>query len=366
MSGSSADTGFDELRDLCTIAGDQRSLAIGMAGLIMDHQLNARRRESSLVGSELIRLLESIGDPALTVALPFVAMAAKHETGEMVELLRLAQLVIDLADGDPTKGNLIVGSPLTCATGYRGVARCWLGKPAWKEDLRRSAVMASAFDPTMYAAGLMVAYATPVMLGALLPDADTLRQTAEALAVAEQSGGVLALDLARTARGLVLAQLDGPDREAGLDMLAGIRDSAAEGRFSFGTLPLADVYIARRKARLGDVDGAIELVRASVNELLSAGGCIWDAFAVASLVELLLERGEQGDVSESQAAIDRLAAVPTDPGFVVNDLWLLRMRALLAQAHDDKAAYLDYRDRYLAMAKSLGFEGHMAWAEGMP
>ena len=26
----------------------------------------------------------------------------------------------------------------------------------------------------------------------------------------------------------------------------------------------------------------------------------------------------------------------------------------------------DYRDRYRDMAKSLGFEGHIAWAEAMP
>jgi hypothetical protein len=26
----------------------------------------------------------------------------------------------------------------------------------------------------------------------------------------------------------------------------------------------------------------------------------------------------------------------------------------------------DYRDRYRAMATSLGFEGHMQWAEAMP
>jgi hypothetical protein len=30
------------------------------------------------------------------------------------------------------------------------------------------------------------------------------------------------------------------------------------------------------------------------------------------------------------------------------------------------AAYRDYRDRYRAMATSLGFEGHMKWAEAMP
>ena len=31
-----------------------------------------------------------------------------------------------------------------------------------------------------------------------------------------------------------------------------------------------------------------------------------------------------------------------------------------------KAAYRDYRDRYREMATSLGFEGHMQWAEAMP
>ena len=38
---------FDELRELCTAAGDKASLAIGMAGLVMDHALQdriARRR----------------------------------------------------------------------------------------------------------------------------------------------------------------------------------------------------------------------------------------------------------------------------------------------------------------------------------
>jgi class 3 adenylate cyclase len=43
-----------------------------------------------------------------------------------------------------------------------------------------------------------------------------------------------------------------------------------------------------------------------------------------------------------------------------------RLRALLAHAHGDEVAYRDYRDRYRAMATSLGFEGHMAWAEAMP
>ena len=76
--------------------------------------------------------------------------------------------------------------------------------------------------------------------------------------------------------------------------------------------------------------------------------------------------GPTATSAEAEAAIDRLAAVPTDPGFGVRDIWLLRLRALLARAHGDEAAYRDYRDRYRAMATSLGFEGHMKWAEAMP
>jgi hypothetical protein len=44
----------------------------------------------------------------------------------------------------------------------------------------------------------------------------------------------------------------------------------------------------------------------------------------------------------------------------------LRLRALLAQAHSDAAAYSHFRDRYRDMARTLGFDGHIAWAEAMP
>ena len=77
-------------------------------------------------------------------------------------------------------------------------------------------------------------------------------------------------------------------------------------------------------------------------------------------------RRQNCDLQEAQAAIDRLAAIPADPGYVLNEITLLRLHALLARAKGDEAAYRDYRDRYRAMATSLGFEGHMKWAEAMP
>ena len=83
-------------------------------------------------------------------------------------------------------------------------------------------------------------------------------------------------------------------------------------------------------------------------------------------METLLDRGAENDVAKAEAAITRLADAPADDGLAMRDIWLLRLHALLARAHGDEAGYCDYRDRYRAMAKSLGFEGHMKWAEAMP
>jgi hypothetical protein len=82
-------------------------------------------------------------------------------------------------------------------------------------------------------------------------------------------------------------------------------------------------------------------------------------------VETLLDRGGDGDVADAQVAIEQLAAAPTDDRFAVRDIWLLRLRALLARAHGDDAAYRDLVNRYRALAESLGFEGHLDWAEAM-
>jgi len=78
---------------------------------------------------------------------------------------------------------------------------------------------------------------------------------------------------------------------------------------------------------------------------------------------MLLDRGAAADTAEARAAIERLAAARADEGLVTRETWLLRLRALLARAHGDDTAYRDYRDRYRDMAKTLGFQGHIAWAE---
>ena len=71
-------------------------------------------------------------------------------------------------------------------------------------------------------------------------------------------------------------------------------------------------------------------------------------------------------MAEAEAAIGRLAAAPAEEGLVIREIWLLRLRAMLAGARGDAEAYKQFRDRYRDMATSLGFEGHIAWAEAMP
>jgi adenylate cyclase len=366
VGGSGADTGFEELRELCTASGDQRSLATGTTGQLMAHYTNARRREASRLASEHVALLESVGDPALTVGLSIFAIAAKDDIGEMAEVLRWAQRVIDLAEDDLTKGNLILGSPLALAIACRGTARWCLGISGWKDNLHEAAGMARAVDPITRAGVMWFTYVHAIPNGVLLADATALRDTAETLALAEQSGDDFALDLARTAHGVILVRQVGPQREAGFDLLAKIREKALNQRFALNAVPIVDIHFAREKARLADLGSAIALARTVVDDLLSSGGCIWSALATTVLVEALVQRRGDGDLEDARAAIDRLAAVATDPGFVLNEIWLLRLRALLARAHGDEAEYRDVRDRYRDMAKTLGFEGHIAWAEAMP
>jgi hypothetical protein len=87
--------------------------------------------------------------------------------------------------------------------------------------------------------------------------------------------------------------------------------------------------------------------------------------AVTVLVESLLQRGAAGDVHTAQEVIDRLAAAPTDPGFVLHEISLLRLRALVALQGGDQTGYRDWVDRYRATATACGFQGHMAMAEEM-
>ena len=158
---------FDELRELCTAAGDKASLAIGMAGLVSDHATRGRNREASRLASEAWAVIESIDDPALTVGLSFPVIYAKTQSGEWGEVLRWSELAIDLADGDPSRGNFVIGSPLAVAFASAATARYCLGRPGWRDDLRHGLAIARGADPLTYAAVVAWAYLPGISFGVL-------------------------------------------------------------------------------------------------------------------------------------------------------------------------------------------------------
>jgi hypothetical protein len=164
-------------------------------------------------------------------------------------------------------------------------------------------------------------------------DDSAVREIEDALQNAERSGDDLALAHARMTLGVALVHRPtAAERDRGQKLQAEVSDVAVRRGHNLGDLPLINVYLARERARRGDRDVAIPLLRATVDHLFREGPLLlWGIPVTGVLVETLL-----------------------------------RLRALLAHGHGDEAAYRDYRDRYRAKARSLGFEGHIAWAEAMP
>jgi adenylate cyclase len=284
----------------------------------------------------------------------------------MAEALQLSQRVIDLVDSDPTEGNLVYRTALARATMMRGLTRCCLGRRGWKNDFDQAIAMARGLDPTSRFLVITYIYGTAVGNGALRADAEIRQHTAEALEIAVRSGDDVGLITARWVHGLMLVRRDAADRGAGLELLAAAREAALQHRQSTGAWPMIDIEIAREELRIGDVDRALEKSRTLFNYLLDTGGMLFRGPTITVLVEALLARGGKADLQEAQDTIGRLEAARTEPGFVFHELPMLRLRALLARAHGDAAAYAHFRDRYRDMARSLGYVGHIAWAEAMP
>jgi class 3 adenylate cyclase len=263
---------FDELRQLCSAAGDKASLAIAMAGLVADHALQGRMREASQLASEAMNLIESIGDPSLTVGLSFAPIYAKIESAEWRDVLLWSQRVIDLADGDPSKGNFLVGSPLAAAFAQRAIARCCLGRPGWRDDQRHGLAMARSADSMSYARAVAYVYFPGIPFGVLRPDDSAVREIEDALQNAERSGDDYALALTRLTLGLALVHRHtAVERDRGQKLLADIGDEFVRRGYFLFELPRIEVYLARERARRGDRDGAIPLMRAAVDDLVREG-----------------------------------------------------------------------------------------------
>jgi hypothetical protein len=355
---------FAELRELCSAAGDKVSLAIAMTGLATELMNAGRAREGSRLASEQMALLESIGDPNLTVGLAFVAFANWFASGEFDEILRWSQTVVDLADGDPTKGaGFGMGSPLAISLAFRCVARWWLGRPGWRQDLHDAVAMARNSDPATL--GLVVTWTYgAIAYGVLRADDFAVHAIEEAVQTAKRSSSDIALIFAEYAFGAALLYRDAAtDRHRGLELM--VRARAWQPARMPSLVPLTELLAARETARRGDREAAMPVMRKAVDVLHQEGRLGYGVFGTRVLVEALLDGGTEGDVAEAEAAIDRLADLSAGDGSAMFEITLLRLHTLLARARGDDVGYRDLAGRYRTMAESLGFEGHIAWAKAM-
>jgi hypothetical protein len=359
------DIGFDELRELASSAGDKRSLAIGMTGLITVLNFHERIRESADLATEFFGLAEAIGDPQLTVGLSFGPLIAKLQAGEFNEAARFSGHVVDLAADDIAAGDLIMGSPICAALLARGTAQAALGVPGWRADVDRALQIARSADAASRILTHCMHYTAGFVTCIVAADNQAMAASAETLQIAEDFDDDFFLAAAKFLWGLALTEAD-PASTAGKDLLSWARRFSLERQASMVVLHYADIVEARAKMRVGDFDGAIVMSRATIDHLSRTGQRDTDSPPIAVLVESLVRRNGRGDLDDARAAVDRLQTLPTDQGYVMNEVELLHCRALLAKADGDEAGYQRLRDGYLGAAKRYGFAGHVTVAEAMP
>jgi hypothetical protein len=307
--GSVADTGFDELRALCTSAASRVPLAIGMAGLISGLSVHLKLNQAVALCDEYLSLLDAIDEPALTVGLLYPVIHLKYESGAMSEVARLAQRVVDMADGDPKAGNFLTGSPLAFALAMRATARAGLGQAGWREDFRLAAELAREVDPTTYISIVMFKYVFGVLTGALHVDAEAAADTADALETAQRCSEDFALHTAQLTRGLVLLDAPDGDHATGIALLGVARSAALADRFMASAVLVADIQTARTELRSGNADAAITLSRNVIERQVESGALLYRGVASAVLIEALVSRGGKEDADEAAREADALSAL---------------------------------------------------------
>ena len=216
--------------------------------------------------------------------------------------------------------------------------------------------MARSADPLSYATVVAYVYGAGIPGGVLRPDDSAVREIEDALRIAERSGDDLALTVARRTLGVALVHRPtAAERDRGQKLLAEVSEVFLRRGYLLGDLPLVNVYLARERARRGDRDDAIPLMRAAVDHLFREGQLlVWGVPATGVLVETLLDRGADGDVAEAEAAIERLAAAPTDDG-------LRDTRHLAAAATRTAGTGPRRRQRPTRLSGSLPRHGEIAW-----
>ena len=199
---------FEELQELCDRAGDKTSPAIAMTGLLAEGVVQGRIREASQLAAEHSALLESIADPTLMVGLAVGTIGVRVVTGEIQEVLRWSDTVIDLAHDDPVNRELRDGlsaghrvcNPKPRAMVPRVVrdgATTSSGRSSWPATVTPGRERRSCSTPS-----------APDRLRRLMVDDAARREIDDAHGLAEAAGDDLGVSFTKYTKGLLLLHGD--------------------------------------------------------------------------------------------------------------------------------------------------------------
>src|SRR5262249_2710041 len=149
--------------------------------------------------------------------------------------------------------------------------------------------MARNSDPTTLVAVVTWTYGWPIHYGVLRADDTAVRVIEEAVQTAQRASNDVALSLAEYGLGGALLIRDAAaDRHRGLELMVQARDIWLHKQVALQMLPMVELWAARERARRGDRDAAIPVMRNAVDDLHQAGRLGHGIPGTGILVETLL------------------------------------------------------------------------------
>ena len=203
------------------------------------------------------------------------------------------------------------------------------------------------------------------VLGAFAPDEAALREADDALALT-QSGDNFGLACALIARGVVLVHRGGSDADLGLECLERLREMSLKHQWPVTGVRIADIHLATHKLE----DRRPRRLRRHHRRVPSTARCgparrSGSAMRPPSSWRLWPDAEPNPICAPPSRPSTGSRQYRVDPTFVLHEVQLLRMRALLARAHGDEVAYREFVERYRTRAAECGHAGHVAIAEAM-
>src|SRR6185312_5594299 len=150
--------------------------------------------------------------------------------------------------------------PLAIGLAMRGVARSWLGRPGWRQDLDDAVAMARGSDPATLGLVVTWSYGVAIVSGVLQAEGSVLRAIEETVQIAQRASSDIAVIFAEySLGGVLLCRDDAADRHRGLELIVRARDTWMPERMP-SLVPVADLFISRERGRRGDRDAAIPVM----------------------------------------------------------------------------------------------------------